>query len=89
MGDDEWMAVIGPRDWVVLSQDRKWHVIDAEREAVRQHKLRCIYLPDGDRWELLCLFTRYHGKIIGAVEGKTGPLIIEVKRNGLIREIAL
>lgn len=89
MADDAWMAVVGPRDWVVLSQDRKWHVIDAEKAAVRQHKLRCVYLPDGDRWQILCLFTRNHEKIIKAVEERTGPFIVELLRNGTIKDIDL
>lgn len=89
MDDDQWMAIVGPRGWVVLSQDRKWHVIDAEKAAVLQHNLKCVYLPDGDRWELLCILTRHHTKVLDAISGKDGPYIIEVLRNGVIREIDL
>lgn len=89
MDDDEWMAVVGPRGWVVLSQDRKWHVIEAEKEAVKQHNLRCVYLPDGDRWQMLCLITRHHQKIIEAIKTRDGPFIIEVSRSGKIQNVPL
>ncbi|MGM0743509.1 MAG: hypothetical protein ACQEVT_18275, partial [Pseudomonadota bacterium] len=75
MKDDEWMAVVGPRGWIVVSQDRKWHVIEAEKAAVRQHDLRCLYLPMDDRWEMLCLFTRHHKKMIDAISDQNGPYI--------------
>lgn len=89
MDDDEWMSIIAPRGWVVLSQDRKWHLVDAERAAVKQHGLKCIYMPSGDRWEILCLFTRFHGKLISLVEDAPAPCILELLRSGAVREVEL
>lgn len=89
MPDDEWMAVVGPRGWIVLSQDRKWHVVEVEKAAVSQHKLGCVYFPDGDRWQTLCLFTRTSKKIIDEVNSRTPPYIIEITRNGRITEVEL
>ncbi|QKD16811.1 hypothetical protein HGP13_17990 [Mesorhizobium sp. NZP2077] len=60
MQDDDWMAVIGPRRWVVLSQDRKWHKVEIEANAVKQHGLRCFYFPCASEniWTSLGHFVR-------------------------------
>jgi hypothetical protein len=39
------MAPVGAAQWVVLSQDRKWHEIEVEAQAVKQHDLRCSTCP--------------------------------------------
>ncbi|WP_181176009.1 hypothetical protein [Mesorhizobium sp. B2-3-4] len=61
MPDDEWMEPVGAAQWVVLSQDRKWHEIEVEAQAVRQHGLRCFICPaliDGKHWQALCSATK-------------------------------
>lgn len=89
MPDDEWMAVVAPRGWVVLSQDRKWHVIDVEKKAVVQHNLGCIYFPSVDRWQTLCLFTRTSQKLIDAVNSRKTPYIVELTRHGQIKDVMI
>ncbi|MCP8939496.1 hypothetical protein NK718_13300 [Alsobacter sp. SYSU M60028] len=44
MADDEWLALVGRRGWIVLSHDAKFHKLPAELEAVKQHRIGCFYL---------------------------------------------
>lgn len=91
MPDDEWLAIVGPRKWVVLSQDRKFHVRDNEAAAIRQHKVRCFYLPcaSEDRWVSLCHFVRRYEKIIELAESQPAPFIYELKGNGQFYKVRL
>jgi hypothetical protein len=89
MPDDEWMQIVGPRHWIVLSQDRKWHINEAEIAAIRLYNIKCFYLPCNpfDRWDLLCLFIAKHKKISQLANDKEGPFIYEIGANGRFRKI--
>lgn len=91
MPDDEWLAIVGPRKWVVLTQDRKFHVIDVEVAAIKQHNVRCFYLPcaSDDRWVSLCHFVKRHEKMMQIAHTKGGPFIWELKNNGQFYEVSL
>ena len=43
--DDEWLHAIGPKKWIVLSYDAKWHSEQPAIQAIKQHKIGCFYLP--------------------------------------------
>lgn len=89
MPDDEWMAVIGPKNWVVVGKDWKFHLIDTELAAIRQHAIKCVYLPGSGqtRWETYCRFIRSHKRILEKCSGEKAPLILDLKMNGHIKEI--
>ncbi|MEM6888463.1 MAG: hypothetical protein AAF636_10035 [Pseudomonadota bacterium] len=91
MPDDEWMAIVGPKDWVVVGQDWKFHLIDAELKAIRQHSMKCVYLPGSGqtRWETYCRFVRSHKRIIEKCVSEKAPLILDLKLNGHLRKIAI
>jgi hypothetical protein len=89
MPDDEWMGVVGPRGWVVLSQDRKWHVRENERAAVRQHSLKCFYFPSANRWDSLCQIIGRHQKTINLVSNENGPFIFELKSNNRFYRVSI
>jgi hypothetical protein len=83
MPDDEWMAIVGPRKWICISQDRKWHVNQNELLAVRQHAMKCFYLPSHqtDRWTTMCCLASRHQKIQALARAHAGPFIFEMKSN--------
>lgn len=83
MPDDEWMAVVGPRKWICLSQDRKWHLNDSELLAVKQHAMKCFYLPSAntDRWVTMCHIASRHEKIQELARKHNGPFVFEMKAN--------
>src|SRR5262245_11080780 len=46
MPDDAWISIVCPRKWVVLSQDSKFHLLENETLAIKQHGIRCfIFQP--------------------------------------------
>ena len=91
MPDDEWMEIVGPPQWIVLSQDRKYHVRENELKAIIQHKIICSYLPcaSKSRWESLCHIVRRHEKMIEISSAREGPIIFDLKNNGRFYEVKI
>lgn len=83
MEDDDWLNVVGPRKWIVLSQDRKFHLFENERLAIKQHSIRCFYLPSAttNRWVSLCHIVSRYEKIMELARTKQAPFIFEMKNN--------
>ena len=91
MEDDQWMAIVGPRRWIVLSQDRKFHKLQAELLAIKQHAIRCFYLPMAreNRWTSLCHIAWKHEKMQEIVRTQPAPFIYEMKGNRQFYKIKL
>jgi hypothetical protein len=87
--DDEWMNVVGPRKWICLSQDRKWHLNQSELLAVKQHSMKCFYLPNADRWVTLCQLASRHQKIMELSRTHAGPFVFDMKGNRQFYRIKL
>lgn len=89
--DDVWMNVVGPRKWLCLSQDRKWHLVPSELQAVRQHAMKCFYLPSArtDRWVTLCHIVSRHQRMMELARTNAGPVIFEMKANRQLYKIRL
>ena len=67
----------------VLSQDRKFHLFENERLAIKQHSIRCFYLPTANtnRWISLCHIVSRYEKIMEFARTKPAPFIYEMKNN--------
>lgn len=91
MPDDKWLEVVGQRNWVVLSQDRKFHLLANELVAVKQHKVRCFYLPcaSQDRWHSLCNFIRRYERMMDLAWNQAAPFIYELRGNGRFYSVPL
>lgn len=80
MPDDEWLEKAGSRNWVVLTQDYKFHRPGFEHEmaAITAHSVKCFYFPcaDESNWETMCTFARFHRKLIESVSS-SGPCFIK------------
>ncbi len=89
MPDDKWMEVVGPRGWIVFSQDWKFHIRDVELEAVKQHNIKCFYLPGSGatKWATYCQLIRSHARLIEIAQNEAPPFIYDVKRNGHLKRI--
>lgn len=62
MGDDEWLKIVGAKNWIVLSHDKKWHGEMPAMAAIKEHKIGCFYLwgaqvPTWDKY--VCLARTY------------------------------
>jgi PIN like domain len=91
MEDDAWMGIVGPRKWIVLSQDRKFHKLQAELLAIKQHSIRCFYMPMAreNRWTSLCHIAWRWEKIQQIARSQTPPFIYEMKGNRQFYKIRL
>lgn len=89
MPDDEWMALVGAKNWVVITQDIKFHIIEHEMTALKQHGLRCFYFPDGQvgMWNVLEIFMRAHRKMISIAQETKPPFIYTVQRNSAVKPV--
>jgi PIN like domain len=83
MPDDEWLSIVGPRKWIVLSQDRKFHLLENEALAIKQHAIRCFYMPSAreNRWTSLCHFVWRYEKMQELARSQASPFIYDMKGN--------
>jgi len=89
MPDDEWLSIAGANNWIVLTQDLKFHLIEHEIAAVQQHAVGCFYFPSSNYglWETLCSFLKFHKRVIEKASEKNGPYIYEFKGTGKLETI--
>ena len=91
MPDDEWMEIVGARGWIVVSQDYKFHLESFELRAVKQHKIKCFYLPDtgAKAWTTMCALVRTHTKMIEKCATEAAPFVYNIKPNGRLEKMNL
>jgi len=46
--DEDWLRIVGERNWVVLTKDKKIAIRDLESLAVAEGNVRLFALVDGD-----------------------------------------
>lgn len=85
------MEIVGKKGWIVLSQDYKFHLESFENLAVKQHGLKCFYLPDTGAkvWITLCAFIRAHQKMIDLCQSEKAPFIYSLKTTGRLVKVKL
>lgn len=86
MPDDEWLAVVGAKGWIVFSHDRKFHTEATETAAVIQHGVGCFYLPaaNGSPWRKASALFRSFERIKLLAETTPRPFIFDVRSTGRI-----
>jgi hypothetical protein len=89
MPDDEMFGIVGPRNWVMISQDRKRHLLANETLAVKQHNARCFYLPSVQRWTTLCHLVSRFEKMRSLAKETKPPFIFEMKTNRQFYKVKL
>jgi hypothetical protein len=89
MPDDAWLSLVGANGWIVLSQDRKFHINEAEIEAIRQHNVKCFYLPGADEptWALARVFTKAFDSIVKVAQSESAPFVYDVGKSGRLKRI--
>lgn len=80
MKDDEWLALCGKNGWIAFSHDRKFHAVEVELMAVKQHGVGAFYLPGGSEptWYKICYLIRTYPKIVEAINTTTKPFIYRI-----------
>ena len=91
MRDDDWLQICGTRNWVAFSHDRKFHSIDVEAEAIRQHKVACFCLcgANNETFDKLRYFVAAYPKIMEIVKAETPPYLFRIQKTGKFTRVQL
>lgn len=82
ISDEDWLELAGRNGWVVFMKDTRIRYNRAEREAVKEHQVRCFCLSsqslNGE--EMAARFLRNLPRITASCE-QSGPFIYAVHKN--------
>ncbi|MGQ0651555.1 MAG: hypothetical protein ACT4P4_04670 [Betaproteobacteria bacterium] len=89
--DDEWMAFVAEKRWIVITQDYKLHLEPAVVSLIKQHGAKVFYLwgAEAPKFDAMRVFMQQHKKIVGLAAAKPGPFIYRVKARGPFDEVHL
>lgn len=78
--DDEWLASVSQKGWVVISHDKRFHMDSLALEAVRQHNARVFYLCGGSlkTWDKLRIFSQTFIRMDALIKKQKAPYIYQV-----------
>jgi hypothetical protein len=83
--DEEWLTVVGRKEWIVITRDERIRYRVPEKQALRRAKVRAFVLAaQGDlRAETLAeIFLRALPKIRRTVKQEKPPFIAKISRSG-------
>lgn len=89
--DDVWLSVVGQNGWFVFSHDRKFHQIEAEITAIKDHKIGCFYLwgNNAPTWDKLRCFMKAHDKVMTVIKTTPRPFIFDISKKGRLKSIEI
>lgn len=85
--DEEWLAKIGDRGWIVLTKDRKFHNRVLEIAAIANSRVRVFKLTAANiqGQEMAAIFVKAISKIERVAAGNPAPFIATVSRSGTVK----
>jgi hypothetical protein len=83
--------VVGQNGWFVFSHDRKFHQIEAEITAIKDHKIGCFYLWGNNvpTWDKLRCFMKAHDKVMTVIKTTPRPFIFDISKKGRLKSIEI
>lgn len=91
--DDFWLKYVGERNWIVLTQDRKFHNAGFENElsAIKQFNVGCFYIwgAEAKTWDKMMAFCRAFENITRAAQSTPRPYIYDVAKSGKLSQIVI
>ena len=91
--DDSWLEYVGRSEWIVFSQDKKFHKPGYETElyAIKQFNIGCFYLWGGSAptAEKALVFLKAYQKIYSAIKSTPKPFIYDITKAGKLIQIDL
>jgi hypothetical protein len=89
--DDVWIAAVAAQGWTIFSHDRKFHTIQSEISAIKQHSAGCFYLPGANDplWDKVVYFMKACDGIIKRAGSTTQPFIFELASTGRFKAIKI
>jgi hypothetical protein len=91
MPDDEWLAHVGAKQWIVFSHDRRFHKETASLMAIKQHGIGCFYLPGGDAktWDKLLYFVKSCASCIRLTAATQRPFVYRINKKSQLTRLTL
>jgi hypothetical protein len=89
--DDKWLEVIGQKQWIAFSHDRKFHTEDPSIVAIKQHKIGCFYLPGANdsTWTKLYMFMRGCHRIADLASSTERPFVYRLTALNKIERVKI
>src|SRR5215831_132620 len=84
--DEDWLAEVGKRGWIVLTKDDRIRYRPAALEAYRKHKVRVFIFGSGEMkaQEMADAFVKALPKISRFAIRKASPFFARISRSGLV-----
>jgi hypothetical protein len=88
--DDVWLAEVGARGWIVVTQDYKFHRRPHELAAIKQHGVGVFYVwgAGATMWEVARVFVAAYDRICEAASTPR-PFVYRVHKDGRLTRIDL
>lgn len=89
--DQEWLAVAGEREWLVITHDKKIRTRPGERRAIMDHGVGCFiltYRQDLKKAEIVALISENLAEMERRFEETQRPFIYTISKNGEFKEYA-
>ncbi len=85
--DEDWLPVVGARQWVVLTKDKWIRRREMEREALIQAKVAAFVLSAGNLTgtEMAVAFTKAYPRIQKTLRDHEPPFVASVDATGQVR----
>ena len=89
MPDDEWLNIVGGRQWLVCSHDAKWQGESAALKAIQQHRIGCFYLYGANSIGFFKLKSLAHNydKIMRICNNEKTPFIYRVTAGNRLKKV--
>lgn len=89
--DEEWLATIGERGWVVVAQDYRFHRRPHELDAIKRFGVGVFYLwgANASRWEIARVFMKAIDAIELAEATTPRPFVFRILKDGRLRSVTL
>jgi len=90
-GDDVILRFCGSRNWIVCSQDHKYHLLENEREAIKQANVGVFYIwgANAKKWETFRVLAQVYDKLIEKAQMTPRPFIYKIASNGRFSVVAI
>ena len=87
--DDVWLPTVASWGWIVVAQDYKFHVLEAELEALKQHNIGCFYLwgAESPKWQTMRAFLRGLENVLRVAEKSPRPFAYRIEKHGAVNEV--
>ena len=88
--DDEWLAEVAKKGWIVISHDKRFHEDSLALEAVRQHRARVFYMFGGSlpTWDKIRIFAQSFTRIEKLIATQRAPFIYTISQANRITRVA-